>query len=131
MRTSTSGVVGSVGAVAVAALLWLGGCGNQADERGIGAQCTKKEDCAEEEQQCLPFRGGYCGLRDCTKDADCPTGSGCVAHTDGVNYCFRTCQEKAECNRNRAVEVEANCSANVTFVEGALGRKACVPPSST
>lgn len=115
------------GLVAICAL----GCsddGTEADRRGIGAQCAKVEDCASG-QQCLAFKGGYCGLQGCAADKDCPSGSSCVRHDDGVNYCFRICLDKAECNRNRSVENEANCSSNVTFVEAMNNPKACVPPS--
>jgi len=47
-----------------------------------------------------------------------------------VNYCFRICVDKAECNLNRDVDVEANCSSSVDFVDGKKGAKACIPPSS-
>ena len=81
--------------------------------------------------QCLTqFTGGYCGLEGCEGDVNCPEGSRCVAHTDANNYCFRVCQDKPECNRNRSVENEANCSANIVFVDEPQDRKACVPPSS-
>jgi len=116
----------------LAALLLASACGdgNAADERGIGAQCTGNDQCNVDLQQvCLPFKGGYCGELGCTKDADCVPDSACIRHTDGVNYCFRTCADKAECNANRDPVNEANCSANVDFVDGAMGRKACVPPS--
>jgi hypothetical protein len=110
------------------------GCGDDAADRlGVGAECTIDDDCyqGDIEQQCLTqFKGGYCGVLNCVNDADCPGSSGCVAHDDGVNYCFRVCIDKAECNRNRSVDNEANCSSSVSFVEGAQGRKACVPPSS-
>ncbi|MBT8468891.1 MAG: hypothetical protein KJN97_09095 [Deltaproteobacteria bacterium] len=56
-----------------------------------------------------------------------------MTHDDGTgaeNYCFRVCQDKPECNRNRTAENESNCSANVVFVDGPGDRKACVPPSS-
>lgn len=104
----------------------------EADFLGIGAECTATSACnTDDDQECLSqFAGGYCGSRDCASDLDCPADSGCVAHTDGVNYCFRTCTDKVECNANRSVENEANCSSNVTFTDGAMGRKACVPPSS-
>ena len=103
---------------------------NEADERGIGAQCGKTEDCEVDLQQvCLPFKGGYCGELGCTKDADCVEDAACIRHTDGMNYCFRTCVDKPNCNANRDVENESNCSSSVDFVEGAMGRKACVPPS--
>ncbi len=103
--------------------------GTEADEFGVGAQCSSTEDCTEADQECLTqFKGGYCGVVDCESDLDCPQASACVAHDDGNNYCFRTCTDKSECNRNRDPDVESNCSANVTFVDGG-GGKACVPPS--
>lgn len=105
------------------------GGGTEADKLGVGAACSGNADCKVEGQICLPFKGGYCGLADCTADTDCPQGSLCVAHTDGKNYCFRVCKDKVECNYNRPVELESNCSANVTFVSGGKGSKACVPPS--
>src|SRR5688500_19847149 len=79
--------------------------------------------------ECLSFKGGYCGLRGCTGTADCPAGSACVAHSDGQNYCFLICLEKVDCNATRPVDIESNCSSNITFVVGERGKKACAPPS--
>jgi hypothetical protein len=105
-------------------------CGGSADDLGVGAQCTGNDQCdADTNQTCLMFKGGYCGIQGCTRDADCPQDSACITHTDAMNYCFRTCSDKPQCNANRSVENESNCSSNVTFVDGANGRKACVPPS--
>jgi len=111
-------------------------CGDDDDSseavyRGVGAGCETNEDCSEEEQQCLEFKGGYCGLKDCTKDEDCPEGSACVTFDDavGTNYCFLICTEKWECNEHRSVDDESNCSSNKTFVDGKKDRKSCVPPS--
>jgi hypothetical protein len=116
-------------------LALLAACGDddpKADRLGVGAQCTSTDQCDEEtNQQCLAFKGGYCGIQGCTGDADCPEASACIAHTDGMNYCFRTCVEKVDCNANRDADNEANCSSSVTFVDDTMGRKACVPPSST
>lgn len=108
----------------------MGACGSDADDLGVGAQCTGNDQCDSDTMQtCLSFKGGYCGIMGCTHDADCPDLSACIAHTDGVNYCFRTCVDKPECNANRDLENEANCSSSVTFVDGTMGRKACVPPT--
>jgi hypothetical protein len=118
-------------ALALIALL-VTACGDDgADALGVGAQCGVNDDCNQEDgaQTCLPFKGGYCGLMGCVHDADCPEASACIQHTDNVNYCFHTCVDKPECNRNRDGDNEANCSGNATFVDGAMGRKACVPPS--
>jgi len=109
-----------------------GGDGTEADQLGVGAECTATADCDEDtNQECLTeFAGGYCGIRDCASDEDCPEASACIAHDPQHNYCFRVCLDKLECNENRSVEVESNCSSNVVFTDGAQGRKACVPPSS-
>lgn len=115
----------------IAAIL-LGACGGDgADALGVGAQCTKNDECNQDDgaQTCLPFKGGYCGLEGCVHDVDCPDDSACIMHTDGNNYCFRICVEKTDCNANRTGDFEANCSSSVTFVDGDMGRKACVPPS--
>jgi hypothetical protein len=119
------------------------GCGNsdgetEADRIGVGAQCSDAGDCesADEdfELECLTqFTGGYCGLEGCTADAeDCPEGSACVTNDDTKNYCYRLCQEKSDCNRNRDEENWANCvgSGTINFVDGGTDRKACEPPSS-
>lgn len=120
--------------------LWLAACGSdpppyngtQADLIGVGAICKVDIDCLQTDaahQQCLTeFKGGYCGLKGCTTSADCPAGSGCVTY-NGATYCFRRCKEKAECNLNRPLELESNCSSNIDFVEGKAGDKPCIPPS--
>jgi hypothetical protein len=125
----------SIAMVTLTALLCLAAAcddDSPADELGVGAQCTATDECdAETMQQCLTqFKGGYCGIQGCTADADCPADSACIAHDDMQNYCFRICVETIDCNANRDLENESNCSSNVTFVDGTMGRKACVPPSS-
>lgn len=112
--------------------------GTAADRVGIAAECTTDAECPETRRgdetvqlTCLRgFRGGYCGIADCQQNEDCPDGSACVNHDDGRPYCFRLCADKAECNRNRSLENEANCSANIDFEEAETTGKACVPPSS-
>ena len=105
-----------------------GGGGSEAQRRGVGGACAADPDC-KEGLTCLVFKGGYCGLPECQSDAMCPAGSACVTHTDGKNYCFLICTDKPQCNLYRSVDVEANCSSSVTFVEGKLDAKACIPPS--
>ena len=104
--------------------------GTEAQRHGVGAACASDADCSEAGQHCLPFKGGYCGVQDCTSDASCPAGSACVTHTDGKNYCFLLCTDKAsDCNASRPAEAEDNCSSNVTFLSHPKGDKACVPPT--
>ena len=117
--------------ILTAAVLVAGalGCGDDANDERIGAECTTTESCENEELTCLTaFAGGYCGASACTANADCPEGSICVAQ-GGTNYCFLICDDKEDCNENRSVENESNCSSNITRVEGG-SEKACVPPSS-
>ena len=105
------------------------GGGSEAIRRGVGAECAVNEDCEEEGQECLTqFSGGYCGVSDCTADADCPEGSACVTEDDGANYCFLVCVDKPECNVHRDPANESNCTSSLTFVEDDLGRKVCRPP---
>lgn len=110
--------------------------GTQADQLGVGAECTSDSQCFQDRrdggirQACLQqFKGGYCGVQGCQGDDDCPDQSACVAHTDGKKYCFRICANKPECNLNRSADNASNCSSNVDFVDRARGAKACVPPS--
>ena len=112
-------------------IAFVGGCGSgdEANRRGVGAECTADNDCTETGQHCLTqFKGGYCGIAACMHDADCPSGSACITEESGVNYCFLTCVEKVDCNGNRSVENESNCVASLTFVDGAKGLKVCRPP---
>ena len=116
--------------------------GNDADRAGVGAMCQVMDDCQQPDppcdggpgcfpQQCLTqFTGGYCGIQNCTSNAECPDGSACVAHDDGNNYCFRLCNDKPECNLHRDAANESNCSSSVDFVDPTTQGKACVPPSS-
>ncbi len=116
----------------------LGACGDdddgglsEAQRYGVGAACGDDDDCYSKDfaLTCLAFKGGYCGLEGCAGNEDCPAGSACVEHDDGQNYCFLICTDKSQCNPTRPPEIEANCSANITFVDQSNGFKACVPPS--
>ena len=120
-------------ALLLTAVVACGDDGTEADRLGVGAQCAATDECNPDlALVCLPqFKGGYCGLQGCQSDADCPAASACIAHSDGANYCFRVCLDKVECNENRDVDNESNCSSSVTFVDPQDGRKACVPPSGT
>jgi hypothetical protein len=104
---------------------------SEAQRHGVGAACTADVDCfvGDTHLVCLPFKGGYCGHEGCQGSADCPPGSACVTHDDGNNYCFLLCTDKPQCNITRPVEIEANCSSNITFADTTKDSKACVPPS--
>lgn len=116
----------------ISVVMALTACGNPADRAGIGAQCAAEIDCpkvGDEQLKCLTgFKGGYCGLQGCASDADCVAGSACVK-VSGVNFCFRECVDKPECNVNRAPANESNCVGNAEHV-GASTAKVCVPPSA-
>lgn len=129
MRTAANLVLGT--ALLFAGGLNCGGAGSQADRVGIASECTADSDCPKVDNlqlTCLAmFKGGYCGLQGCVQDGDCPAGSACIVES-GVNYCFRECTDKPECNWNRTVDNEANCVSSVAHV-GVSAAKVCVPPS--
>lgn len=112
--------------------------GNEANRLGVGATCESNDHCNVDQQCLTEFKGGYCGVRDCEHDSDCPEGSACIVGDNTTsdsgatgNYCFLVCGNKVDCNRHRPIDDEANCSSSVTFTDGAQGRKACVPPSGS
>lgn len=118
-----------------------GGSAGDADRVGVAAECMTTAECGTyvrgdagtQQLQCLPaFRGGYCAVPNCVTSTECPEGSVCVAHTDGSNYCLRSCDNKPECNANRSVANEANCSSSFNWaVPGEDDEsKVCIPPSS-
>lgn len=118
-------------AVFLAAVMLVFACGEpEADRLRVGAECDSADDCLEEQECLTQFKAGYCGYQGCTSHGDCPEYSSCVVHSDGNNYCFRDCVDKAECNANRDRDNEANCSSNITFVDDSRDIKACVPPSN-
>lgn len=107
------------------------GGGSPAQRMGVGSECTADSQCPVVDGvplKCLAFKGGYCGIADCTADVDCPGGSACVTE-QGANYCFLICTDKPQCNYTRSLANESNCSSSVDFVEGKTGVKACLPPS--
>jgi hypothetical protein len=109
------------------------GGGSEAQRRGVGAECDEELPCEEQGQECLAeFAGGYCGVRDCESDEDCPGGSACVTGGDLVtSYCFLICLDKPDCNLTRSVENEANCVSSLEFVDPQSdGIKVCRPPNS-
>lgn len=127
----------------VAAACGKDASGTPADRVGVAAQCTVTADCpvvdfegdaGSMQLECITsFKGGYCGLANCTTSAECPAGSICVAHDDPVgSFCFRSCADKPECNVNRDPANEANCSSSFTWQVPAEddGSKACIPSSS-
>ena len=104
----------------------LAACGS---DPKAASTCTANDDCPDGQTCLTNFKGGYCGKADCTKAEDCPDGTACIKQ-GATNYCFLTCTDKADCNENRASDVEANCSSNVETAEGKKDSKACVPPSA-
>ncbi|MBW1809222.1 MAG: hypothetical protein JRJ19_10040 [Deltaproteobacteria bacterium] len=117
----------------VMAVLVNCGSSNEANQQKIGAECTKLEDCDDdnpetEALECiLDFKGGYCGRKDCVASTDCPEGSLCADYEAGL-YCFLVCTDKVQCNQNRTLDNESNCSSNIDPVEGGED-KLCIPPA--
>lgn len=115
----------------------LTACGDddsEAARRGVGSACASSDDCEEEGQQCLTdFKGGMCGIADCTSSEECPGGSVCVADPDfSRNFCLLVCSSKPECNVHRSAEEEANCTSTLDQLDPPDGAdpKVCRPPSN-
>ena len=88
-------------------------------------------DCTETGQSCLTqFKGGYCGVAGVHGGRGVPARLRVRTHDDGMNYCFLICNVKADCNRSRGADVEANCSSTAVLLEAPKDRKVCSPPSS-
>ncbi|HEY3235846.1 MAG TPA: hypothetical protein VGJ84_14105, partial [Polyangiaceae bacterium] len=99
-----------------------GVCGNTGTACVAIADCTAGLDCL------LGFNGGYCGKADCVSNADCAMDARCVRHTDGRNYCFKTCITPTDCTFCRLSSVAASCVATVTFADPTTTGSVCVPP---
>jgi hypothetical protein len=95
---------------------------------GVGADCTTNADCSGLE--CITgFQGGYCGRKDCARNADCPADSSCVSAADGHNYCYKNCATTSDCSFCRHDGSYASCESNVTFADADAGMSGsvCVP----
>ena len=120
------------------------GCGDdegddgtsEAVRRGVGVACAENSDCTERGQVCLSeFKGGMCGIADCTTSSECPEGSVCVADPElARNFCLLVCTDKPDCNVRRPAESEANCSSSLNAIDtpdgGTNDPKVCRPPSA-
>jgi hypothetical protein len=111
------------------------GSGNAAVRRGVGAACDDDSDCKNDTVCLTEFKGGMCGIADCTASSQCPNGSVCVADPDFArNFCLLVCDAKSDCNVHRPVADEANCSSTLNEIESADGGagndpKVCRPPN--
>src|SRR5262245_20548144 len=83
------------GALALSSSISCGGVDVGPQSKAVGAACAADGDCA---QRCLVndrhFPGGMCTAA-CTRNADCPSGSVCVAEETGV--CVVSCAADADC----------------------------------
>lgn len=94
---------------------------------GVGAACLSGADCATG-LECVTSLGiGYCTKRSCTANAECPTGSACVRHTDGQNYCMKSCAGASDCTFCRGYNDLVACTPQVQFVETGFTGSVCVP----
>ena len=67
-------------------------------------------------------------MRDCTANADCPTGTVCVKEAEGKNYCEKSCPTASDCTLCRGYDdVNVTCRADATFVEAGTTGSVCAP----
>ena len=65
------------------------------DSGGLGAPCTKNDDCAG--GICLDWPEGYCTSLDCDDQAPCADGGVCVPLTGGNRVCLVDCADTDPC----------------------------------
>jgi hypothetical protein len=114
-------------AVAVC-LASLVACGRH-DLGSASARCVATDRCTPDRPRLLDqFRAGTAGCR-----AARPTR---IARSirvrragDGSSYCFRICLDEARVQREPRSENESNCSASITFIDGARRAAGCIPPA--
>lgn len=99
----------------------------------IGDAChPTNAPCAGEQSQCLerlslggfitiPFEGGYCTQPGCSRNADCPEGSGCFRGI-GSPACVKLCEDNSDCRTDDGY----TCSA--IPVIGSANTTYCLPP---
>jgi hypothetical protein len=95
--------------------------GRTCAERGAGANggaCSTFRDCAGQ-RACIDWPGGYCARAGCTTNADCETGTFCVAR-GGINVCALDCA--ADSTRCRSGYTCASVGDR-----GGASRRVCVP----
>jgi hypothetical protein len=90
----------------------------EAGTRSSGSTCSTHLDCRDE-AVCQDWMGGYCAEAGCTTNADCASGTWCVA-IDGANVCLVACVSEP-C---REAEGYA-CALRAT--EGGIDRFVCIP----
>lgn len=63
-------------------------------QRGSGQNgdaCTDAGDCGGQRECVLPEVGGYCARVECTRNADCESGTFCVQATPEIRVCAQSC----------------------------------------
>jgi hypothetical protein len=128
--------------------LLLAGCSLDADAIGIGTECSSVLPCTSGLECTTSSVGGYCVMKGCEKDGDCPSDSSCLNHEDhgdcvrscSFNYCIQTCilyhdrpeecfddcPSFPECNVNRSMESPAYCVASDDGRDG-MQKNVCLP----
>lgn len=90
---------------------------------GLGASCSADADCGPNLECLDEVDGGFCGVRDCASNADCPVDSLCISHA-GINHCAPTCAATSDCTFCRYGGPTAACTTDVDYIEG--GGAVCV-----
>jgi hypothetical protein len=94
---------------------------------GIGASCDDVFLCDAGLQCLTAFGGGYCGTQGCTTNAECGQNGLCVTHSNGTNYCLKSCAAPSDCSFCRPATEATECRSDVSFVEAGTTGSVCVP----
>jgi hypothetical protein len=81
--------------------------------------CTTNADCTEQGQVCDSGTCKSAAYGQCTTDADCAAGTGCLlADSDGVKYCGTLCQQHGQCSAHEQCMQGTVCAQNVCQAAG-------------
>lgn len=84
-----------------------------------GEACGSFRDCGGQ-RACIDWPGGYCARARCTTNADCETGTYCVAHM-GINVCALDCT--TDTSRCRGPSYTCRTASD----RGGASRRLCLP----
>lgn len=93
---------------------------------GVGTGCDGDDDC-DGELSCVTngFPGGYCTLRDCATNDDCP-GENVCGMVEGAAVCLRPCGRDSDCSFCRDGVEKGRCAEDVELASGESA-SVCVP----
>lgn len=89
---------------ALLGMILIAGCGHAEDfgssdrpepSTTVGAECANDGDCVQYCSRDQVFPDGFCTIRNCRDNRDCPDGTVCITEDHGV--CVFPCEDNLDC----------------------------------